>query len=348
MQGAGRKPEKGVAYLIVKGERTEGIELGELDITVENYQTSWRFTSKKIMGSPYELSQVLGMGVLFPSGKYIASSWVDAPGEIFARGNFPVWSPKKPKERPQLRAASVAAAEAGGRDAAAPQGEWKVHQGRLYGIDGKPARNSVQPKAEASDTVQSPKPQNPDSMQRLRSGTPGNITQRRESGNQHNVQNSGTENQDSKQRQGTENQDNIMQRQRTENQDNIMQDPESVNHDSAQPVQPEPSATAGQLRRIDISDIRTLPKANWHLCNNSFLIHGFFNYHYLILWEREENGAKKKYLGVPGIYERPERAMALLFGFPEFVAEETVRGEEQGQAENTGGSFGYWICQLNL
>ncbi|MCM1282743.1 MAG: DUF6128 domain-containing protein [Muribaculaceae bacterium] len=94
------------------------------------------------------------------------------------------------------------------------------------------------------------------------------------------------------------------------------------------------------FQRIEITDIRNLPKRNWHLCSNSFLIHGFFNYHYLILKTEEKNGEKNCWLGVPGIYEQPERMMALLFGFPEF---------EPARMENdVPGNFGYWMCPLEL
>jgi hypothetical protein len=114
-------------------------------------------------------------------------------------------------------------------------------------------------------------------------------------------------------------------------------------------------------RRIDISDIRALPKKNWYLCSNSFLIHGFFNYHYLILMETGENAGKKTYLGVPGIYERPERMMAMLFGFPDFLPDnQTMSGkrEQSGNpwpkteaadgAEEPTGKFGYWLCLLDM
>lgn len=73
-------------------------------------------------------------------------------------------------------------------------------------------------------------------------------------------------------------------------------------------------------RKISLTDIRSLPSPNWHLCNNSFLVHGFFNYHYLVLKTQMEADGEKLYLGVPGIFEKQEAVMALLFGFPEFEA----------------------------
>mgnify|MGYP003309607215 CR=1 FL=1 len=45
--------------------------------------------------------------------------------------------------------------------------------------------------------------------------------------------------------------------------------------------------------KIDLSQIRDLPSPNWHLATNSFLVHGFWNYGYLVLKkELEENKEK--------------------------------------------------------
>lgn len=123
----------------------------------------------------------------------------------------------------------------------------------------------------------------------------------------------------------------------------------------AETPEPKPGPPVATYKKIALTDIRTLlPKRNWYLCSNSFLIHGFFNYHYLILKTVEYNDQKKCYLGVPGIYEQPERTMAFMFGFPGF--EPARAGEESlGTAlEAAGvpavsfetGVFGYWMLQL--
>lgn len=91
--------------------------------------------------------------------------------------------------------------------------------------------------------------------------------------------------------------------------------------------------------RMELKDLRQLPKQFWYLGNNSFLLHGFFNYRYFILGMTEEFGVKKWFIGVPGVFQNPERVMAALFGFPEF------RSEKQS-AINTG-EFGYWYRYLN-
>lgn len=90
-----------------------------------------------------------------------------------------------------------------------------------------------------------------------------------------------------------------------------------------------------QIDRIDLADIRRLFPTKQYYANNSFVIHGFMNYKHLIV--KTEGG--KKYLGVPGVYEKPEEMMAKLFGFTEFVDEKT---HSESQSE---GAFGYWLSQ---
>lgn len=108
--------------------------------------------------------------------------------------------------------------------------------------------------------------------------------------------------------------------------------------------------------KIAISDIRQkLTRRNWYLCSNSFLIHGFFNYRYLILKTVKTDGQKKCFLGVPGIYEQPERTMAFMFGFPIFEPareQKTPKAPAETDAHTPqpsireAGVFGYWMLQL--
>lgn len=91
--------------------------------------------------------------------------------------------------------------------------------------------------------------------------------------------------------------------------------------------------------RFELKDLRLLPKQYWYLGNNSFLLHGFFNYRYLILGMTEKSGNKRWFIGIPGVFQNPERVMATLFGFPEFR-------NEKSAPINTG-EFGYWYRYLN-
>lgn len=95
---------------------------------------------------------------------------------------------------------------------------------------------------------------------------------------------------------------------------------------------------AAECIQIELKHLRELPKCYWYLGNNSFLLHGFFNYHYLVVGR---TGDDRWFLGVPGIYQRQERVMAAIFGFSEFLAmaQEEKEGEECSEPLNR---FGCW------
>lgn len=101
--------------------------------------------------------------------------------------------------------------------------------------------------------------------------------------------------------------------------------------------------------KIDLSQIRDLPSPNWHLSTNSFLLHGFWNYGYLVLKKEMEGDTETLSLGVPGIFEKPEAVMAILFGFPKF--QEIAQEEEEKKSIEEGtepkiGTFGGWFTKL--
>ncbi len=93
-----------------------------------------------------------------------------------------------------------------------------------------------------------------------------------------------------------------------------------------------------QCIQLELKDLRSLPKKYWYLGNNSFLLHGFFNYRYLLLGRTAE---ERWFLGVPGVYQRQERVMAAIFGFPEFFAA-GPSGERGGSREPVN-HFGCWV-----
>lgn len=91
--------------------------------------------------------------------------------------------------------------------------------------------------------------------------------------------------------------------------------------------------------QIELRDIRELPKRFWYLGNNSFLLHGFFNYRYLMWGKRMVGDKEVMFLGIPGVYQNQERVMATIFGFPEFVIEKPN--------EKNGEHFGYWCHTMD-
>lgn len=93
--------------------------------------------------------------------------------------------------------------------------------------------------------------------------------------------------------------------------------------------------------KISRKDISRLPRREWRLANNSFLLHGFYNYHHLLYIKEDENC----WLGVPGIYHEKEAAAAKAFGFPQFHRLEDEAIELTEEETNTYEDFGYW-CRL--
>lgn len=92
----------------------------------------------------------------------------------------------------------------------------------------------------------------------------------------------------------------------------------------------------GECIKITPHDISYLPKKYWGLCNNSFMLHGYYNYRYLVLCEKIMNGTRKYLIGVPGLYHQKEQSIARMFGFTEF----------EGNRRNGSMNFGYWCMYL--
>lgn len=94
----------------------------------------------------------------------------------------------------------------------------------------------------------------------------------------------------------------------------------------------------GDCFRVTPQDLVNLPKKEWILGNNSFLLHGFYNYHYLLMGRKRTEERDVMILGVPGTYYQQEKMMAGMFGFPFFKAAE---GGDPAQ-----GTFGYWYREM--
>jgi hypothetical protein len=75
----------------------------------------------------------------------------------------------------------------------------------------------------------------------------------------------------------------------------------------------------------------------WEMGNNSFLLHGYFNYRFLLYGKMSKQYATHYFLAVPGVFSNQERVLASIFGFPEFYPEKIV--------EFKTGKSGYW-CKI--
>lgn len=81
-------------------------------------------------------------------------------------------------------------------------------------------------------------------------------------------------------------------------------------------------------------DFLILSSKYQHLVNNSFLLHGFYNYRHVILGKEGEY-----YLGAPGVFYEREKMVALMFGFEAFECE---------SGDPKAGTFGYYLRRVEL
>lgn len=90
---------------------------------------------------------------------------------------------------------------------------------------------------------------------------------------------------------------------------------------------------------IGPGDFVILSRQYYPLVNNSFLLHGFYNYRHLILTRMEKRGELLFYVGVPGNFYEREKQVALMFGFESFECR-----EEPAEV----GDFGYYMIRVEL
>lgn len=98
------------------------------------------------------------------------------------------------------------------------------------------------------------------------------------------------------------------------------------------------SSTRDIIYKITRQDMAKLPRREWKLANNQFLLHGCRNYHHLVSFEKDG----KCWLGVPGVYHPQEQQAALAFGFDQFMKPEEGEIELTEEERNDQDNFGYW------
>lgn len=90
---------------------------------------------------------------------------------------------------------------------------------------------------------------------------------------------------------------------------------------------------------IKPNDFVVLQQKYQKLVNNSFLLHGFYNYGHMILGKLTEEENAPIYVGVPGVYYEREKQAAQMFGFIGF--ESTSQPVQQG-------SYGYYMIEVEI
>ena len=162
---------------------------------------------------------------------------------------------------------------------------------------------------------------------------------------------------DSVQGEETECKKGLAQGEETECKKETLQDEESESGKLEDDLEKE-ACLGGKVRKIQRKDMVCLPRCEWRHANNSFLIHGYYNYHHLILTVRDD----RLKLGVPGVYHPQEEKAAESFGFPEFIPAEELdlklTDEEKNECffrdiplptveeKNDREKFGYWCRDI--
>ena len=82
-----------------------------------------------------------------------------------------------------------------------------------------------------------------------------------------------------------------------------------------------------------------LPLKDKEIINNSFLIHGYYNFHHVVFGRVCDNENNTNYfIGVPGMYCNRERYMASMFGFSNF--------KKSHRSDYNNPYFGYWYQEI--
>lgn len=100
-----------------------------------------------------------------------------------------------------------------------------------------------------------------------------------------------------------------------------------------------PFGDSREYLSITPRDFIVLARQHQELVQNSFLLHGYYNYGHLILTKIVERDEDRYYLGVPGVYFDRERQAALMFGF---------EGFEAGTDKMEDGGFGYYMKRVEI
>lgn len=114
---------------------------------------------------------------------------------------------------------------------------------------------------------------------------------------------------------------------------------------------------------ITPGDFVVLRKEYQNLVSNSFLLHGFYNYHHIILGKKEDPMGEIYYLGVPGAYYEREKMVAVMFGFEGFQVSDqkrnsgvtglthtdtTIAQKDHTVQRTPTGAFGYYMRRVEI
>lgn len=343
IRGLDRYNGKVPVYLVVAEPSPVGVDTGELLISRGSGSLVLSFPNLLIKPSPYSTDQLQVLVIRLANGKLLAGCYVKEPVEGILRGNFDQWTkdeavPSQTSPKTDVSDFSVKNESRGIASPSQVTDAAEAHDTTGFPPETdtpmapKEANFPTEPKT--STEGQGPSPDNGSTGDVAPLGSQSPAGNRLPWDNKMPIEPVLTKENEMPD-------ESLLPRENKTPDESVL--PQG-NEMSAESVLPQPETS---YRRIELTDIRSLPRRNWYLSNNRFVVHGFFNYHYLLLKTVKLPEGRKRYIGVPGIYEQPERMMALLFGFPEFeLSEEAKRSRPQPDTDLTG-TFGYWMRQIS-
>ena len=348
IRGLERIKEKAPIYLIVRDGECIGIPAGEIVISQGIGNAFLELPGNHIGKTNYNSGDIQALIVRYGNGKMLLGSYVQHPASDLLSGTFTKWEAQAIPESPEP---DPNAARGENDDSGSIRPVSEISRGQ------NDDSGSIRPVSEVS------RGQNDDSGS-IRPVSEISRGQNDDSGSIRPVS----------EIQRGQNDDSgsirpVSEIQRGQNDDSSSIRPDALSQQSTE-AHAEEKLCPPTYKRIAITDIRSLPSRNWHLCSNSFLVHGFFCYHYLVLKTVNAPDGTQIYLGVPGIYASQERMMALLFGFNDFevdtdhITQADCSPTEKAQTDSnhdpslsdaaadtlqpSEGTFGYWLCQLEV
>ena len=348
IRGLERIKEKAPIYLIVRDGECVGIPAGEIVISQGIGNAFLELPGNHIGKTNYNSGDIQAVIVRYGNGKMLLGSYVQHPASDLLSGTFTKWEAQAIPESPEP---DPDAARGENDDSGSIRPVSEITRGQ------NDDSGSIRPVSEI------PRGQN-DNFDSIRPVSEITRGQNDDSGSIRPV---------SEISRGQNDNFNsirpISEISRGQNDDFDSIRPDALSQQSTE-VHAEEKLCPPTYKRIAITDIRSLPSRNWHLCSNSFLVHGFFCYHYLVLKTVNAPNSTQIYLGVPGIYASQEHMMALLFGFNDFevdtdhITQADCAPTEKAQTDSnhdpslsdaaadtlqpSEGTFGYWLCQLEV
>ncbi len=348
IRGLERIKEKAPIYLIVRDGECVGIPAGEIVISQGIGNAFLELPGNHIGKTNYNSGDIQAVIVRYGNGKMLLGSYVQHPASDLLSGTFTKWEAQAIPETPEP---SPDAARGENDDSGSIRPVSEIPRGQNDDFDSiRPVSEISRGQNDDSGSIRPvseiPRGQNDDSdsirpvfeIPRGQNDDSGSIRP-------------------------------VSEISRGQNDDFDSIRPDALSQQSTE-VHAEEKLCPPTYKRIAITDIRSLPSRNWHLCSNSFLVHGFFCYHYLVLKTVNAPDGTQIYLGVPGIYASQERMMALLFGFNDFevdtdhITQVDCSPTEKAQTDSnhdpslsdaaadtlqpSEGTFGYWLCQLEV